>query len=847
MAEATRTPYDHAAQEERWQRFWLDERLFACDTQEEGKRDYVLMMFPYPSGHLHVGHGRNYILGDALVRYRIMAGHAVLSPMGWDAFGLPAENAAIRTGTPPAESTRANIAALKEQLARWGCGYDWEREIASCDPDYYRWTQWLFLELLDAGLAEQKTAALNWCPSCATVLANEQAQEGKCERCGSEVEARDMEQWFFRITDYAQRLLDDLGLLERWPDHVRAMQRNWIGRSEGVEVDFELLGSGGEPVGRAIRCFTTRPDTLPGATFLALSPEHAAAGAAASIGAREAEVAVFCEEARKIGGVRREQEDRPKKGIDTGALARNPLTGEAVPVWVADYVLSTYGTGAIMCVPAHDERDRDFASQEGLDVVVTSDSEGIQVNSGEFDGQPSTEVWEAVADRLEAEGTGQRQTTWRLRDWCVSRQRYWGAPIPVVHCPDCGVVGVPAEDLPVLLPDNVEFTAEGESPLARCEEWVVAACPSCGRADARRETDTMDTFVDSSWYFLRFVDPKNTDAPFDREEVDRWMPVEQYIGGVEHAVLHLLYARFVTKVLQDRGHIGFPEPFGALFTQGMICRTSHRCAEHGYVAIADGAEAVCPECGGALRSKLDKMSKSKMNAVNPDSLLERYGVDTQRLYTLFIGPPDKDAEWNDRAAVGQHRFIEKIWGLVTDAAGAVRAAGGPAAVSGEGGDARLRRASHGALLKMTAALGEDFEIHTAISKVHEMVGAWEKTDAADPAVAEASVLAVRMLAPLTPHLSEECWAGMGGEGSVFRAGWPAADPALVAADTLDVAVQVQGKVRARIEVAADAAEDAIREEAEAAVTEHLDGREVVKAVVVLRATKGTGLVNLVVR
>ncbi|HHT9127465.1 MAG TPA: leucine--tRNA ligase, partial [Candidatus Wujingus californicus] len=638
--------YNFTEIEAKWQGFWEGCGLFRIDENSTKEKFYCLVMFPYPSGTLHVGHGRNYIIGDVVSRYKIMKGYNVLSTIGWDAFGLPAENAAIKGGSHPALWTKNNIKAMKHQLHRWGVGYDWDREITSCNPNYYKWTQWIFLKLYENDLAYKKKAAVNWCPSCATVLANEQVIEGCCERCETPVRQRDLEQWFFRISKYAQKLLDDIPLLEGWPERVKTMQANWIGRNEGVRIDFNLENSN-----ETLSCFTTRPDTLYGVTFVSLAPEHPTISKLISGTPKENAVMSFVERARNQGVVERTAEGTEKEGIFTGKYATNSINNERVPVWTANYVLMEYGTGAVMCVPAHDQRDFLFARKYNLPIKIVIQPEGkelnantmkeayiengIQVNSGIFSGIFNTEAMKRIPEFLESKGLGTKTVTYRLRDWLISRQRYWGAPIPIIYCEKCGTVPVPETQLPVELPEKVEFKPHGMSPLSQVDSFINTSCPKCS-GTARREIDTMDTFVDSSWYFLRYLSPKDDTKPFISDKVNKWLPVDQYIGGVEHAILHLLYARFITKVLYDIGYINFNEPFRHLFTQGMI--------------IKNGA----------------KMSKSRGNVVSPDILIDKYGADTQRLYILFIGPPQKDAEWNDRGVLGAHRFLNRLWQKVTD-------------------------------------------------------------------------------------------------------------------------------------------------------------------------------------
>ena len=644
----TKTSYPFHELEKAARKLWKDEGLFEIRDPMKAERPfYCLNMFPYPSGDLHVGHGRNYILGDVVTRLKRMQGYAVLTPMGWDAFGLPAENAAIANQIHPATWTKKNIARMKEQLVHWGLAYDWDREIASCDPSYYKWTQWLFLKLYERGLAYRAKGAVNWCPSCNTVLANEQVlPDGTCERCGTPVETRELEQWYFKITEYADPLLRDLEQLTHWPEKVRTMQTNWIGRSEGAQIRFPIEGSSD-----VIEVFTTRPDTLLGATYVVLAAEHPLVTRLKSEGKLPRAATDLVERLKKARVSNRFLVETEKEGTETGIHAVHPLTGAKLPVWIANYVLMGYGTGAIMAVPAHDQRDFEFAQKYGLPIVevirpdpkqgaaydgtAAYEGEGKLVNSGKFDGLWSAEGKRAITEALAAKVAGEPRVNYRLRDWLISRQRYWGAPIPILYCDKCGVVPVPESDLPVLLPDQVEFKPTGESPLRTNEKFLRAKCPKCG-GTARRETDTMDTFVDSSWYFLRFLSPTDSKRAFDTPAVNRWLPVNQYIGGVEHAILHLLYSRFIVKVLRDMKLISFSEPFERLFTQGMITKNGV------------------------------KMSKSKKNTVAPDDLIDRYGTDTVRLYTLFIGPPEKDAEWNDRGVEGAYRFLQRYWKLTMD-------------------------------------------------------------------------------------------------------------------------------------------------------------------------------------
>jgi leucyl-tRNA synthetase len=808
--------YDPAAIEAHWQQVWRDQRIHEVPNPEPGedtsKLMYVLEMLPYPSGELHMGHVKNYTMGDVVTLYRRRNGWRVMHPMGYDAFGLPAENAAIKSGMHPAVSTSQNIAAIRVQMQRMGWSIDWTRELSTADPDYYRWTQWIFLRLFEAGLAYRKQAPVKWCPNDQTVLANEQVIDGHCERCGAVVESKNLEQWFFKITDYAQRLLDDLAEVH-WPERVVTMQRNWIGRSEGAEVVFRAQ----HDPSIELPVFTTRPDTLFGATFFVLAPEHPLAATLAAGGGQEAAVADYVRRTSALSEVERSAE-KEKTGVFTGRNVINPVNGEAIPVWVADYVLMEYGTGAIMAVPAHDERDFEFATTYGLPIrqvvaprdgevdaavayVAHSDDE-VLVNSDRFSGMTSPDGKRAIIEWLEAEQLGHGRVAFRLRDWLLSRQRYWGCPIPIVHCDSCGVVAVPDDQLPVVLPVVEDFAPKGRSPLATAEQWLHVSCPRCG-GEAHRETDTMDTFVDSSWYFMRYADPHNQTAPFAREVVDTWLPVDQYIGGVEHAILHLMYARFFTKALYDLGYVGFTEPFADLFTQGMI---------H-YLGA--------------------KMSKSKGNIINPDDYIARYGADTTRLYTLFLGPPDQDAEWQDSGVAGQHRFLARLWRLVNEI---VEQHGGgiPDSAAAEGDGAALVRKAHWAIHKVSEDIGERFSFNTAQSAVHELVAAIQDArDAEGEQLRFAAATAVSLIHPYAPHIACELWQRLGGE-RLWDVPWPAADPAMLAHDTVTYAVQVNGKLRGEVLVATAAGQDEVVEAARAHpnVAAHLDGVDVRKTIVV---------------
>jgi len=826
--------------EAKWRRAWEESGLHCTRVGAERPKYYCLEMFPYPSGELHMGHVRNYSIGDVLARYRRMRGFDVLHPMGWDAFGMPAENAARKHGVHPAEWTRDNIGHMREQIRGLGLTYDWDRELATCEPDYYRWTQWLFLLMHRRGLAYKARSAVNWCPQCATVLANEQVVGGRCWRCDSPVGKKDLEQWFWRITAYADRLLDDLKLLSAWPERVRTMQENWIGRSEGVDLDFLV------PAARdRITVFTTRQDTIYGATFLMLAPEHPWVERVAGLTPRGDEVRAFARRVACLSSAERGAEvEMDKEGIDTGVQARNPFTGEMVPIWVANYILMEYGTGAVMGVPAHDQRDFEFARRYGLavrpviapagaeppsgdDLAEAHAGPGCLINSGAFDGLSDQDALERIAEAAEERGLGRRRVNYRLRDWLVSRQRYWGAPIPIVYCQRCGTVAVPERDLPVVLPLDVKPGATGVSPLALHEGFCATTCPRCGRP-ARRETDTMDTFVCSSWYYLRFTSASQEDAAFAVADAARWMPVDQYTGGIEHAILHLLYSRFVTKVLYDAGLLPVTEPFTRLLTQGMVT------------------------LGGAA------MSKSRGNIVPPDDIVKRYGADTARTFVLFAAPPDKDLEWSDQGVEGCSRFLSRVWRLVT-AHVAARDAGAfaPGAGAGAGADATgLRRVVHRTIRRVGRDIGERQNLNTAISAIMELVNAmyhfreaaaWGRAGgaaevaaaaggAAGPspraAMDEAVSTLVRLLAPFAPHLAEELWHRRGGAGSVHEQAWPEYDPAAAAEVEAEVAVQVNGKLRDRIVVAADApaAEVAAAALASERVKAAVGGRKVARVV-----------------
>ena len=833
--------------EPRWQKVWAETGAHKATEDTSKPKRYVLEMFPYPSGDIHMGHVRNYTIGDVTARYYTMRGYDVLHPMGWDAFGLPAENAAIKHNSHPAKWTYANIETQKASFKRMGFSYDWDRTVVACDPEYYRWGQWIFLQMYKRGLVERRNSPVNWCPNCKTVLANEQVTEGECWRCHGAVEKRDLTQWYYKITDYAQELLDDLDQLEGWPEPVKQMQANWIGRSEGAEVDFELVPAEGKDDAQTITVFTTRPDTLFGCSFFLLAPESPLVHDLVCGTEYEAEVMALVERASKVSAVERAQGDREKHGAFTGRYVINPVNGEKVPVWVADYIVADYGTGAVMAVPCGDQRDFEFARKYNLPIIpiilgeddplypelngvqerkVTSvdweksyEAEGVLVQSGKYTGMVGgkhSPAVDAIIGDLEAEGKGKKSVQFRLRDWLISRQRYWGNPIPIVYCDDCGIVPVPEDQLPVTLPKDIDLAA-GET-LATHEGFAQCTCPKCGKP-ARRETDTMDTFTCSSWYYMRYTDPHNTEAPFSPERVNRWMPVDQYIGGIEHAILHLLYSRFFTKVLRDMGMLDFDEPFTNLLCQGMVLD------ENGEV-----------------------MSKSKGNVISPEDMIAGYGADAVRAYILFMAPPDKELQWNEDGLAGMYKFLNRTWRMVNDLAGKA----GEETYFQAGAKAEEAKKAHDELLRerhrVVGKVIDDFgrnNFNTAIAAIMELVNAtgdYLRRNSAEERAANAELAAfdkeiaegiVKLLAPMAPHWAEELWQSvLGNETSVHKEAWPDFDPNAAKAAEVELAVQVNGKVKAKITVAADAAEDAVREAALEAVAAATDGKDIKKVIVI---------------
>ena len=817
--------------EAKWQRTWQESGQFRVTEDPARPKYYCLEMFPYPSGRIHMGHVRVYTIGDLIARYKWMRGFNVLHPMGWDAFGLPAENAAIDNGVHPAVWTHENIANMRTQLKRLGMSYDWDRELATCDPSYYRWEQLVFIRMFERGLAYKQRSKVNWCPSCQTILANEQVENGRCWRCDSEVTTKEVEGWFFKITDYAEELLAWTDRLPGWPERVLVMQRNWIGRSEGAEFELPVAGRDG----LAITIFTTRPDTSFGMTYAVLAPEHPLVDRLVSDPEEAEEVRVFRQEVARETEIERLAADRPKRGLRLKARAVNPFTEKEIPLFLADYVLMGYGTGAIMAVPGEDQRDWDFAKQHGLDIIATVQrpadwqetqaytGDGVKINSGFLDGLSVEEAKRKAIDWLVEKKIGRSKVNYRLRDWGISRQRYWGAPIPILYCERCGMVPEKIENLPVVLPEDVQISGKGGSPLAEVATFVHATCPACG-GRARRDTDTMDTFVESSWYFLRYCSPHDETGMFEREAAEYWMPVDQYIGGIEHAVLHLLYARFYTKVLRDLGMITLDEPFAALLSQGMV--------------IKDGA----------------KMSKSKGNVVDPDDMIRRFGADATRLFTLFAAPPERDLDWTESGVEGAARFLNRLWRFVRAHAGEITDAGAvPARHLSEAGRS-FRRVIHETISRVTADVERDFHFNTAISAVMELVNALHdfERDSLDRAareersalLREAVEVTLRLLGPVAPHFAEELWQGLGHGRSLFTEPWPTADQAALVKEQVTVVVQVDGKVRSRLTVDVAAPEQAVREQAlaEDKIRPWLDGRQVAKVVVVPGR-----LVNIVTR
>ncbi len=819
MIQEKYAPHDIEA---KWQKYWEENKTFKVEMDKDKPKSYVLEMFPYPSGNLHMGHVRNYSIGDVIARFRTMKGFNVLHPMGWDSFGMPAENAAIKHNIPPKKWTLENIANMTRQLKALGLSYDWDREVTTCKEDYYKWTQWFFELFYKRGLAVKKESAVNWCDTCNTVLANEQVIDGKCWRCDHEVVKKDLSQWFFKITDYADELLKDLDLLPGWPERVKTMQHNWIGRSEGLEFSFEIPA-----LNDTVAVYTTRPDTAYGVTFMALAAEHPLIKKICENNPKADEINAFCERVRNQSEIERTSSESEKEGVFTGVYCINPFTGRKVEIWVTNYVLYDYGTGAVMGVPTGDQRDWMFADKYGIEKIVTicpigkelkleemtcayEEKEGMLVNSGEFTGMEMHKAMSAIMDKAEAEGFGKRRVNYRLRDWLISRQRYWGAPIPIIYCPHCGEVLVPEDQLPVRLPEDVSFTAGAKSPLATSEKFVHCKCPKCG-ADATRETDTMDTFLCSSWYYLRYTDAHNDKMPFDKELNNYWGPVDQYIGGIEHAILHLLYSRFFVKVLRDAGLVDYDEPFSNLLTQGMV--------------IKDGA----------------KMSKSLGNVVSPEEILSKYGADTARLFILFAAPPERELEWSDQGVEGSFRFLNRIWRIVQafEAVLAQKVTEYDHSNLNEA-DKDLRRVLHSSIKKVTNDIETRFNFNTAISTMMELVNALYayKEAAKEPnagLIYEAISDLIKMMSPFVPHITEELWRGaIDANSSVHEQSWPECDEEALKVDNVEIVLQVNGKVRGRLTVPAEATKEELEKiaMADANVQAHIGDATVRKVICV---------------
>ena len=821
--------YDFTAIESKWQKIWAEEDAFRTVEDDSKEKYYVLEMFPYPSGKLHMGHVRNYSIGDVIARYKKMAGYNVLHPMGYDSFGLPAENAAIQHNAEPAKWTYDNMDEMDRQLASMGLSYDWDRRVATCTPEYYRWTQWLFIQFYKKGLAYKKDNPVNWCPSCQTVLANEQVVDGKCERCKTEVTKKNLSQWYLKITDYADRLLANLDKLEGWPDKVKTMQRNWIGKSYGANINFEIKDSD-----KTLEVFTTRADTLFGATYMVMSPEHPFVNELVAGRPEEAAVEAYQEKARRMSDIERTSTSNEKTGVFIGRYAVNPVNGKEIPIYISDYVLMGYGTGAIMAVPAHDQRDFDFAKAFGLDIIPVVDpedpsidlydlkeafvAEGKMINSGQFDGMNNREAIPAMIEWLNEKGIGDKTVNFRLRDWLISRQRYWGAPIPMIWCDECGWVPEKEENLPVLLPADVEFTGKGESPITTSKTFVDTVCPCCGRP-AKREVDTMDTFVDSSWYFLRYCDPHNDKAPFSREKADYWMNVDQYIGGVEHAILHLMYARFFQMFLHDIGLSKEEEPFKNLLTQGMV--------------IKDGA----------------KMSKSLGNVVSPAEIRARYGSDTARLFILFAAPPEKELDWSDEGVEGSYRFLNRVYRLVYEYINDIR---GDADVPAEykaanAADKSLDFMMNTCIKKVTEDAGGRFNFNTAIASIMELVNEMYKYKNGDinlPLFNKAIETLLTLLNPFSPHITEELWSQLGHEDRLYNRAWPVCDESALVKDEMQIILQINGKLKDKLMLPNNSEKEVVEGAARASerFKEATEGREVVKVIYVPKK-----IINFVVR
>ncbi len=859
--------YDPKKIEPKWQAYWESSNLFKVKEDPAKEKYYLLEMFPYPSGNIHMGHVRNYSIGDVVARYKRMRGFNVLHPMGWDAFGMPAENAAIANKSHPAEWTYQNIDAMRAQLKRLGFSYDWDREIATCKPDYYHWEQWLFLKMYEKAMAYRKESFVNWCEACQTVLANEQVEAGLCWRCGQQVRQKKLWQWFFRITDYADDLLMYCDKLPGWPEKVITMQKNWIGKSYGAEIRFPIEGQD-----EMIPVFTTRHDTVFGATFMVLAPEHPLVMQLSQGTPQQKEVQAFVERISLQDRTAKSVEDYEKEGVFIGRYCINPMTGKRIPIYTANFALMEYGTGAVMAVPAHDQRDFDFAKKYGLDIIVVVSSaeenldsntmaeayigEGFMVNSGQFDGLNNKEAMEKIADHLEKNNLGGKTVSFRIRDWGISRQRYWGAPIPVIHCESCGVVPVPEEDLPVILPEEVDMLEGGKSPLPELDDFFRTTCPKCGNSDAVRETDTMDTFVESSWYFERYCSPKYDGGMFDKAAVDYWMPVDQYIGGVEHAILHLLYSRYYTRVLKDQGLLKFKEPFTRLLTQGMVCKETISCPDHGFLLPdeinTENGNRLCRKCNKPVTlGRVEKMSKSKKNVVDPNILLDKYGADTTRFFCLFAAPPERDLEWSEQGVDGGSRFLNRVWRLAAAVMNTIKDVtafdGNPDSLDGPARE--LYKKTHQTIKKVTADIEERFHFNTAISAMMELFNTMsaielQRDDRNQAAVMRFAVETLTLLlSPVVPHFAEEVWEALGNKSSILLAAWPSYREDALEKDELLIVIQVNGKLRSRFNIEVNADDETIKQKALAdeKIQKFIAGKEIRKVIVVKHK-----LVNIVV-
>ncbi|MDI6686978.1 MAG: leucine--tRNA ligase [Desulfobacterales bacterium] len=850
--------YDPKTVESKWQSYWDEKGLFKCKEDPDREKYYLLEMFPYPSGRIHMGHVRNYTIGDVVARYKRMRGFNVLHPMGWDAFGMPAENAAIANNTHPAGWTYNNIKTMRSQLKRIGFSYDWDREIATCDPEYYRWEQWLFLKMYERGMAYRKESFVNWCNTCTTVLANEQVEAGMCWRCGKHVRQKKLWQWFLRITDYAEDLLAYCDKLPGWPDKVITMQKNWIGKSIGAQIRFPIENAKDNSE-KVIPVFTTRQDTVFGATFMCLAPEHPLVSELSKGTGQEDKIREFVEQMSMQDRSDKAVENYEKEGVFTGSYCINPLSGRRMPIYTANFALMGYGTGAVMSVPAHDQRDFEFAKKYGLDIIIVvkpSDKnidaaamteaytgEGVMVNSGRFDGMNNQKALDEIASFLDEKGFGEKTVNFRLRDWGISRQRYWGAPIPIVYCKKCGVVLVQEEDLPVVLPEEADLLPGGRSPLAGLDYFARTRCPKCGSPDAKRETDTMDTFVESSWYFERYCSADYNCGMFDAKAVSYWMPVDQYIGGVEHAILHLLYSRYFTRVLKDLGLVKYKEPFTRLLTQGMVCKETASCPEHGFLFPEEAKGGFCKKCGKkVIIGRVEKMSKSKKNVIDPNIMLKQYGADVTRLFCLFAAPPERDLEWSDQGVEGGYRFLNRIWSLAAVWIDLIKEAipfsGSPDEL--DESILILYKKAHQTIKKVTDDIEGRFHFNTAISAVMELVNTMYGIDPAAKSSEAAGVMRFAMesitllLSPIVPHFTEELWYALGHKSSVLLESWPSYREDALVRDILEIVVQVNGKLRSRFSVSADANDAAIKEMAlsDERARKFIDDKPIKKIIVV---------------